>query len=105
MPPTVTISPSLELVQRAVGFAAELVADRGQRMLRDIEPERLFFQLEQVILVELVAAGNRGMVPRRGVAGGLAEVEDRPLAEQLVGLLLLPPGERLLEHVEHPAPG
>src|SRR5206468_6128437 len=88
-----------------VGLAAELVADRGQRVLRDVEPERLFFQLEQVILVELVAARDRRMVPRRGVARGLAEVEDRALAEQLVGLLLLPPRERLLEHVEHAAAG
>src|SRR5207248_8297197 len=86
-----------------VGLAAQLVADRGQRMLGDVEAERLFFQLEQVILVELLARWDRRMVPRRGVARGLAEVEDRALAEQLVGLLLGAPCERLLEHLEHSA--
>src|SRR4051794_16761859 len=29
------------------------------------------------------------------------EVEDRPLAEQAVALLLLPPRHRLVEHLEH----
>ena len=29
------------------------------------------------------------------------EIEDRPLPGEAVGLLLLPPRERLLEHVEH----
>ncbi len=38
---------------------------------------------------------------RRASRRRLAEVEDRALAEQLVGLLLLSPGERLLEALEH----
>ena len=35
----------------------------------------------------------------------MAFVEDRRLPEQPVGLLLLPPRDRLLEHLEHPLPG
>src|SRR4051794_6910720 len=45
------------------------------------------------------------MMPRRRLAlHGLAEIEDRALTEQLVGLLRLPPRERVLEAREHPIP-
>ena len=33
--------------------------------------------------------------------GAVAEIEDRALAREPVGLLLLPVGERLLEHLDH----
>src|ERR1700730_12826204 len=67
------VAAALELVQHAVGLAAELVADRGQRGRGVEEAERLFFQLEQVIFVEFVARRYGGMVPWRLVAGHLAE--------------------------------
>src|SRR5207244_5331210 len=60
--------------------------------------------LQELAFLELVGDGDRRVVPRCGVLRGLAEVEDRALAEQLVGLLLLAPRERLLEADEHPAP-
>src|SRR5437870_7989439 len=41
------------------------------------------------------------MLPPRDAGGAAVQIEDRALAEQLVGLLLLPPGERLLEAGEH----
>src|SRR5207248_9636223 len=65
--------------------------------------ERLLLQLEQLVLREL-PGGNGRMMARRRVAGPVAEIEDRALPEQLVGLLLLAPGERLLQALEHPAP-
>src|SRR5581483_5715174 len=97
-----TVAAPLELAERAVGLPPQLVADRRQRVLRDVETERLLLEPQQLALVVLRADGDRRMVARRGVAAGdVAEVEDRPLAEQPVGLLALPPRERLLETLEH----
>src|SRR5581483_7077189 len=97
------VAAPLELVQRAVGPAAQLVADRRERMLGDVQPERLLLEAQELRLLELGDRRNRRMVPRRRVAAELPEVEDRPLAEQPVRLLALAPGERLLEAVEQPA--
>src|SRR5439155_7632478 len=98
------VAAPLELVDRAVGLAPELVADRRQRVIGDVEAKGLLLQLEQLVLRELLAGGDGRVVARRGVAGRLAEVEDRALAEQLVGLLLRSPRKRPLEAGEHAPP-
>src|SRR5207253_6829765 len=98
------VTATLELVDRAVGLAAELVADRRQRVVGDVQAERLLLQFEQLVLRELAGRDDRVMARSGFAFGAVAEVEDRALAEQLVGLLLLSPGERLLEAFEHPAP-
>jgi hypothetical protein len=98
------VAAPLELVDRTVGLAAELVADRRQRVIGDVEAERLLLQLEQLVLRELAGRDDRVVTCRRIAPRVVAEVEDRALAKQLVGLLLLSPGERLFEAFEHPAP-
>src|SRR6185437_5603648 len=98
------VAAPLELVDRAVGLAAELIANRRQRMIGDVEAEGLLLQLEELVLRELAGGDRRMMACRRVAPVRVAEVEDRPLAEQLVGLLLLAPGECLLETFEHPSP-
>src|SRR5260370_7284272 len=80
------------------------MAARRPRRGGDVEPERLLLELQQLVLVELVSRRHRGMVPRRCVARRLAEIDDRALPHQLVGLLLLPPPDRRLQTVQHPAP-
>src|SRR6266566_1959342 len=72
-------------------------------MIGDVEAERLLLQLEQLVLRELARRDGGVMTSRRVAARFVAEVEDRALAEQLVGLLFLSPGERLLEAFQHPA--
>src|SRR5690242_4889301 len=71
-------------------------------MLGDVEAERLLLELQQVALLEL-AGRDRRMVLRARLLDG-AEVEDRALAREPVGLLLLSPRERLLQQLEHAAP-
>src|SRR6185437_2598761 len=87
------------------GLPTQLVAYRRQRMLGDVEPERLLLEVQQLVLLELGDRRKRRVVARPVIAcAEIAEVEDRALPEELVRLLLLPPRERLLEALEHPAP-
>src|SRR4029078_6516729 len=76
------LAPPLELHERAVGAPPQLVADRAERMLGDVEPEALPLPPQQLGLPEL-AVRDRGVVPRRG-GGRIAEIEDRGLTEQPV---------------------
>ncbi len=65
MPPTVTISPSRRRsrsVERAVGLPPQLALDALERMLRDVEAERLLLEAQQLALVEL-ARRDRRVVP------------------------------------------
>src|SRR3954471_2477260 len=71
-------------------------------MRGDVEPERLLLEAEQLVLLELVRRDLR-VVLGRGLLL-VAEVEDRALAGDLVGLRAAAPGERLLDALEHPAP-
>ena len=91
MPPTsddLAVAAPLELGEAAVGLAPQLVADREQRMLGDVQAEALLLQLQQLGLLVLLGR-DRGVVLQPAAARP-AEVEDRALPERPVGLLRLP---------------
>ena len=89
MPPTVTISPSR---RRSSSASAQSVLRRSwsriavQRMLGDVEAERLLLEPQQLALLVLVARRSAGGGAALG-SGLVAEVEDRALAGEPVGLL------------------
>ena len=58
------VAPALELAERRVGLAAQLVAHARERMLGDVEAERLLLEPQQLRLLEL-AGGDRRMVRAR----------------------------------------
>src|SRR5439155_11751909 len=99
------VAAAVELRDRRVRLAAQLVTDPRERMLRDVEAEHLLLQAKQLVLLELAARNGRvvtgtllpcvAFYPRR------PEVEDRALAGEPFRLLLLPPRDCLLEHLEH----
>src|SRR5205807_1639195 len=96
------VAAALDLGERAVGLAPQLVADRVQRMLGHVEAEGLLLEPQQLVLLVL-PGWNRRMVAidvRLGFAE--AEIEDRPLSEARVFLMALAPREQLLEALEHP---
>src|SRR5204862_8070999 len=65
---------------------------------------RLLLHAQELVLVG-VADGNRRVMPRlRLAARGLAEVEDRRLTCEPIGLLPSAPGQGLLQHLERPEP-
>ena len=73
MPPIVTTSPSRRRSSsrdRRVRLAAQLVADRRERMLGDVEAEHLLLEAQQLVLLELVrrrpADGASASPPRPG---------------------------------------
>jgi hypothetical protein len=100
----VAVAPPLELDDRAVGLAPERVLDRVERMLGHVQSERLLLVRKAHVLVPLLGGDRRMLLrPALGLLPA-AEVEDGALARQAVGLLAPAPRERLLEHVEHPAP-
>src|SRR5205814_5559307 len=72
----------------------------------DVEAEHLLLHPQELVLLELLARHDRVVArPFSCAFPALVhgpEIEDRPLPGEAVGLLLLPPRERLLEHVEHP---
>ena len=104
IPPTrddLAVAAALELGERAVRLAAQLVADRvtadAPRRRGRASPSR--------------ASAARSSRTRRARSRGwcfgaasprVAEVEDRALAGEPVGLLAAAPRERRLEHLEHP---
>src|SRR5436190_7885047 len=65
------VAAALDVRERAVGFAAELVADRVQRVLGDVEAERLLLQPQQLRLLELLGSDRR-----------VLDLEHRLLAEE-----------------------
>ena len=101
MPPIVTTSPSRRRSSSAI-VASDLrrswsrMPDSG--MLRDVEAEHLLLEPQQLVLLVLV--GWRRRMVLRLLVLRWAEVEDRPLPREPVGLLLLPPPDGLLEHLE-----
>ena len=94
------VAAAVELADRRVRLAPQLVADPRQRMLGDVQPEHLLLEAQQLALVELVRRARRmvlglHLLDRR-------EVEDRALAGEPIGLVLLAQPHRLLEHLELP---
>jgi hypothetical protein len=74
IPPTgddLAVATALDVGERAVGLAAELVADRVQRVLGDVEAERLLLQPQQLGLLELLVRDLR-----------VLDLEHRLLAEE-----------------------
>ena len=53
------VAPALELGQRRVGLAPQLGADRLERVLGDVEAERLLLQAQKLVLLELLRADRR----------------------------------------------
>ena len=100
------VAAPLELGDRGVGLGPQLGAKRRERVLGDVQPEGLLLEPQQVGLLELLGGDRRVMLRPATSHFGLAEmaVEDRALAREPVGVLLLPVGERLLQHLEHPHP-
>ncbi len=101
------VAPALELGEDAIGLPAQLLAHRLQRVLGDVEAERLLLELQQLGLLVLARRDHRVVLrPLLLDAAGrvAADVEDRRLPRQPVGRVLLPPRERLLETREHPHP-
>src|SRR5207247_11257255 len=63
-PPSSTLFPYTtlfrsELGDRRVGLRAQLPAERGERVLRDVEPERLLLHPQQLVLLELDRKSTR----------------------------------------------
>ncbi len=100
-----TIAAPFDVGERAVGLAPELARDLLERVLGDVEAQRLLLEPEELALVEL-PDGNRGVMPLSGRLLGFTEaaVEDRCLPCQTVGGMLLTEAERAVEHREHPQP-
>ena len=96
------VPPRRDLGQTAIRLARELVLHFGERVLGDVDPERLLLEREQIRLLELPRRDLRVHLGRRRLLA--AEVEDRALAEQPVGLLAPAPRECVVDHLEHPAP-
>src|SRR5262245_41454335 len=86
MPPTDTTSPSRRLGEPAVGLPPKLLADRLQRMLRDVDAERFLLHAQELVLVQLHQGHLRMLLRRRRRLLPTAEVEDRPLSGEPVGL-------------------
>ena len=91
------VAAALELGERRVGLAPQLLSDRLERVLADVEPERLLLQPQQVVLLELLRPDRRV----RRLLVGLGE--ERLLPAQALVLRALPVRERVLERLEHPA--
>ena len=94
------VAAPLELRERRVGLAPELLTHAGQRMLGDVEAERLLLEAEEVGLLVL-ARRDHGVVADGDVLGA-AGVEQRALPEQTIGGVLLRPGDDHLEELQHP---
>ena len=89
IPPTVTTSPSRRRSSSempAVGLARQRGANPVQRMLGDVQPEALLLEPQQILLAVLARREPR-MVPLRHTGVAAAEVEDRALAGEHVGLV------------------
>ena len=88
MPPTVTTSPSR---RRSSSASAQSVLRRSwsriacERVLADVEAERLLLQPQELVLLELARAAIGGWCAARS-SSAVAEVEDRALAGEPVGL-------------------
>ena len=84
MPPTVDQAPLRrpQVGELEIDLAPQLVAHLGERVAREVQAERLLLEGQQLGAVELVA--GIGGWWRSGPArlDGLAEVEDRALAER-----------------------
>src|SRR5436190_11399672 len=76
-------------------------------MLRDEEAERLLLEAQQLALVVLLGRDPRVVSLRGGLLllDSEAEVEDRALAGEPVGMLAAAERERLVEHIEHALAG
>src|SRR5439155_13808564 len=94
------VAAALELGERRVGLGAQLGPDRGERMLRDVEAERLLLEPQELVLVELVARERRMVHGLRLVA----EIEDGALPEAARLVAGAAGAERLVEHGEHRLP-
>ena len=98
------VAPSLEIGERAVRLAPQLGSHALERMLGDVEAERLLLEAQELALVEL-GDRDRRMLDLDGLLG-LAEaaVEDRGLAGEPVGRDALAVPESGVERGEHPHP-
>ena len=99
------VAAALELGERRVGLAAQLVADGREGVLGDVEAERLLLEPQELLLLEL-AGRDRRMVAGGDIVGGArsrpSKSEAWPISRSLRELL--PVAERLLEDGEHPHP-
>src|SRR5436190_10468206 len=84
------VAAALDVGERAVGLAAQLVADRVQRVLGDVEAERVLLQSQQLGLLELLAGDLR-----------VLDLEHRLLAEERLLLARGAGAERGFERAEH----
>jgi len=91
------VTPALEIGDSRVGLTAQLVANRMQRVLGDVQPERLLLELQELRLLELGGRNVRMGRCLRRVGDVRKVVEDRRLAGRPVGLLRLAVRERVLE--------
>src|SRR5581483_557948 len=94
------VPAALELRQRPVGLAAQLLGDPGERVLADPEAERLLLQPQELALLVLLRGDRR--VVLRPFHVRLQQVEDRSLAALARVELAPAEGERLVEHRAHP---
>src|SRR5205823_8193547 len=72
---------------------AKLVAHGVERMLRDVQAERLLLPAEELVLLELLVRDRR-----------VLDLEHRLLAEEEIFLQLRSRPECLLDCIEHPPP-
>ena len=54
------VAAPLELPERRVGLAPQLIAHRGERVLGDVEPERLLLEPQQLALLVLGGRDREG---------------------------------------------
>ncbi len=98
------VASSLEIGERAVRLAPQLGSHALERMLGDIEAERLLLEAQELAFVEL-GDRDRRMLDLDGLLG-LAEaaVEDRGLAGEAVRRDTVAVPESRVERGEHPHP-
>src|SRR6185503_15734595 len=98
------VAASLELGERRVGLAPQLVAHAREGVLRHVETERLLLEPQELLLLEFRRRDGWMVLLVRAVDGVERTLEQRRLPHQAVLCELLAVGEGLLEHREHPHP-
>ena len=94
----------LEIADRQIDLARELVGDVAERMARHEDAERLALARQQLLLLELARGHRRVRAAAATADGGVVEaLEEVRLAGVAIGLRLAPRLHGLVEHQQHPA--